>query len=302
MKYPTINCVDRADEGVPRLPDFLIIGEMKCGTTTLWEVLDRHPRVAFPCEKELHYFNRRMGEGRDWYASWFGTANPNQICGEATPDYLFCDGACERIRNEIPEAKFVVILRDPTNRAWSHYWHNVRRGRELLTFEEALEEESVRLQSDDSVTRAHFAYVTRGHYIRRLNEFAKIFGSDRLCVVFLEDLIMDPRSVTLEVCRHLGIDGDEPLHVGNPPRRNRADYPRWPRVSLITSRLMRSVRNNQLIGGPAALLARATRPLRTYSGRSCMEPELEREIRLGFSESDAELADWLGRRVPWRHS
>lgn len=300
MKQFEINHSSLVNQGVKSLPDFMIIGEMKCGTTSLWDILDRHPQIAFPSEKELHYFDRRMELGNSWYASRFSGAGQSQICGEATPDYLFCEGACERIRDAIPTVKLVVVLRDPTARAWSHYWHNVRRGRELLSFGQAIEQEGNRIGAGDAVSRAHFAYVTRGHYIRRLRVFENAFGRDRLCVVFLEDLIANPETVIAGVCRHLGLYADRQVLVHKAPQRNRADYPRWPRVSAVTSRLMRAARYHPLIGTPASLLAKVTRPLRTYSGHGCIQPRLERSIRLGFSDSDVELEDWLGVHVPWR--
>jgi hypothetical protein len=283
-----------------RLPDFLIIGEMRCGTTTLWEMMDQHPLTGFPFEKELHFFDRRASAGLDWYGSHFNDISKALKAGEATPDYLYCSGVCERIKAVLPNVKLIVILRDPTERAWSHYWHNVRRGREPLSFAAALEQEAKRMKHQDDVGRAHFAYVSRGHYIRRLHHYEQVFGRDQLCIVFLEDLVSDPIWEVGRALKHVGLDPVDGIPSAAAPQRNRADYPRWPRLSAITSRLMREVRGNLILGPPASLAATLTRPLRTYSGRVGMPRDLRRSIDESFLQSDLELQDWLGRPVPWR--
>jgi len=285
-----------------RLPDFIIIGEMRCGSTTLWEMLDRHPAVAFPEEKELHFFDDRdgkWGRGVDWYGGLFRHIGRGMAAGEATPDYLFHDGACERIAATVPGAKLLVILRDPKERAWSHYWHNIRRGRETLGFDEAMKAEAGRMASPDVAIRSHFSYVTRGHYVRRLRYFERIVGRDSLSVVFLEDLIADPERCMRQVCAHLGIDAVPEVLTRMPPQRNKADYPRWPALSALTRRMMKGVRGNPLLRLPAEAFAKATRPFRTYSGQTRMDPATRDRLAEVYRASDAELAEWLGREIPW---
>ena len=292
----------KADSTVARLPDFIVIGEMRCGSTTLWEMLDRHPAVAFPEEKELHFFDDRDGRwsrGVDWYADLFKHIAPDVSAGEATPDYLFHEGACERIAATVPGARLLVILRDPKERAWSHYWHNIRRGRETLGFDEAMKAEAGRMESPDVAVRSHFSYVTRGHYVRRLEHFARVFGRDSLRVIFLEELIAEPERCMREVCAHLGIDAVPEVLTCMPPQRNKADYPRWPALSALTRRMMKAVRTNPLLAGPAAAFAKATRPLRTYSGQTRMDPETRARLAELYRGSDVELGAWLGREVPW---
>lgn len=291
-----------ADPATPRLPDFIVIGEMRCGSTTLWEMLDRHPAVGFPEEKELHFFDDRdgkWGRGLNWYAGLFQKIPAGFTCGEATPDYLFHEGACERIASTVPQAKLLVILRDPKERAWSHYWHNVRRGRETLGFDEAMKAEAERMKSPDVAIRSHFSYVTRGHYVRRLKHYAGVFGRDALCVLFLEDLIARPEPCMREVCRHLGIEPLPEVLTSMAPQRNKADYPRWPALSALTRRMMAGVRDHPLLRAPAEAFAKATRPLRTYSGQTRMDPATRDRLREVYRASDEELADWLGREVPW---
>ena len=133
-----------------RLPDFLILGEMKCGSTTLWQLLSKHPRIFFPDEKELHFFNARPDRplSASDYERCFASSDSDHLLGEATPNYLFDEDASVRIHRTIPEARLIAILRDPVMRAWSHYWHNVRRGREPLSFQRALAAEPERIRQN----------------------------------------------------------------------------------------------------------------------------------------------------------
>ena len=199
----------------------------------------------------------------------------------------------------MPGARLLVILRDPKERAWSHYWHNIRRGRETLGFDEAMKAEAGRMESPDVAVRSHFSYVTRGHYVRRLEHFAQVFGRDSLRVIFLEELIAEPERCMREVCAHLGIDAVPEVLTRMPPQRNKADYPRWPALSALTRRMMKAVRTNSLLAGPAAAFAKATRPLRTYSGQTRMDPETRARLAELYRGSDVELGAWLGREVPW---
>jgi hypothetical protein len=310
MTALTITAAIGVEAASIRLPDFLIIGEMRCGTTTLWEMLSAHAQIFFPAEKEVHFFDGRHGRwnrGVDAYAAMFAAAAPGQLCGEATPDYLFHDDACDRIRDVLPGARLVAILRDPAARAWSHYWHNVRRGRETLSFEQALGAEPQRLASGDADRRSHCSYVARGHYLRQLSRYERAFGRDALCVTFLEDLKRAPQAELARVCRHLSlcdvgdVGGDD--EAGIVPERNRAKYPRWPRFNAAAGRAKRWVeRRLPVLAVPARWAAAATRPLRVYSGEARMPVAIRDRLHDEFRDSDAALAGWLGRPVPWRRS
>lgn len=286
----------------PRLPDFLILGEMKCGSTTLWELLSRHPRIYFPEEKELHYFNERPDRAAASlaeYAAWFAAAPPDRLAGEATPNYLFDADAGLRIRETLPDVRLIAILRDPVVRAWSHYWHNVRRGREPLGFEQALDAEPQRLAAD-AVGRLHFSYASRGRYVESLEGYAALFGRERLCVVLLEDLTSRAESVMRQVFAHLGLDPPAELSLA-PSQSNRASYPRWPWLDRGIRRLRRGVLDRHpRLAAPLLALGRRTRAWRTYSGAPQMRPATRARLLEGYAESDAELARWLGREPPWR--
>ncbi len=292
-----------------RRPDFLILGEAKCGSTTLWKLLSRHPRVYFPEEKELHFFasysdfpgfGRLETRGMDAYTQLFAGARIDQICGEATPNYLFDAGACARIRSVLPEARLVAILRDPVERAWSQYWHQVRRGRERLPFEKALEAEEQRLAQGDPDQQSRFSYVARGRYIEGLRRFEGVFSRAGLCVVLLEELRREPQRVLEGLFAHLGLAGPDAPTEWTLPHANKTDFPRWPRLDALTRSLRRwADQAGPGVSVPVRAIGRLTRPLRTYSGAPRVPEATRRALRRTFAESDRQLAEWLGRSLPW---
>lgn len=292
-----------------RLPDFVICGEAKCGTTTLWQMLSRHPQVYFPEEKELHFFSsyadhsgigRYESGGLEHYRALFSGARPEQRCGEATPNYLFDEGACRRMGSVLPAARLVFILRDPIERAWSHYWHQVRRGNERLGFEDALEQEAARMATGDADARQRFSYASRGRYIDGLRRYEQTFSRQALCVVFLEDMRHDAQGVLRQVCAHLGVASDGAAGLTSLPHANKASFPRWPVLDQLTRGLRRwAEARGPAVAGLAKRIGLATRPLRVYSGMPRLREQTRAELRRHFADSDRELGAWLGRTVPW---
>jgi|SRR5690242_3518862 len=120
------------------LPHFLIIGAQRCGTTSLFEYLARHPDVAPPSAKELHFFDSEYHKGDAWYRERFPSLRNGFITGEATPYYIFHPHTPTRVRDWNSKVKLIVLLRNPVDRAYSHYHHEVRLGTESLDFETAL--------------------------------------------------------------------------------------------------------------------------------------------------------------------
>jgi hypothetical protein len=291
-----------------RLPDFLIVGETKCGSTTLWELLRRHPQVFLPERKEIHFFSsysehRAVGrlerDGLDPYRALFAGAQPGQRCGEATPSYLFDEGACERIRSVLPEVRLLAIVREPVARTWSHYWHQVRAGRERLGFEAALAAEVGRIGAGDVDARSHYSYQARGRYVESLLRYAGCFSRAQLCVVFLEELRSDPRAVLARVCAHLGLD-PALLPDAPAPRANRASFRRWPALDRFARRARYHAHARSApLGRLADALDRVSEPLRTRAGLPPLPDALRGQLRTAFAPSDRELARFLERPLPW---
>jgi hypothetical protein len=180
------------------LPTFLIAGAQKCGTSTLVATLRRHPQVQMARPKELHFFDRKLDKGLEWYAEQF-TPDPRQTqWGEASPSYVYDVEARTAMCELLPEAKVVVILRDPAKRAYSHFWHSKRLGFEKLeTFQDALAAEPERMAHGARSDRIRFSYLDRGHYVEQLESLEALKGRDNLHVMLLDDLASD-RIPTLE--------------------------------------------------------------------------------------------------------
>jgi hypothetical protein len=210
---------------------------MRCGTTTLWELLDRHEQVFLPRTKELHFFDDRDGGfagGLATYATHFQSASPDAVCGEFSPSYMFVPGTAERIKRVLPKVRLIAILRDPVERAWSHYWFNVRAGREWLSFDKAIESEHKRLTNADQRRRNWFGYVAVGHYVEQLLEYEKLFSREQLLIVLFEDLSTDPEATMRGVFEHIGVDPivDSRSQV---PWRNRGQRPRWKKTHYLSA-------------------------------------------------------------------
>ena len=115
-----------------RLPDLLVLGTQKGGTSSLRRLLLDHPQLFMAATKEVHFFSKNWDRSIDWYARHFSNAPEGVYCGESTPFYLFHQEAPQRIHNLIPQVKLIVLLRDPVERALSQYFHSVRLGLETL--------------------------------------------------------------------------------------------------------------------------------------------------------------------------
>src|SRR6187200_1451927 len=127
------------------LPDFLVIGAQKAGTTALYAYLRWHPGITGPSWKEVSFFDRHWWRGEAWYRGQFPLRAGGRLVGEASPSYLFHPLAPERARSLVPDAKLIALVRNPVDRAYSQYQHAVALGREPLSFEDALAAEDERL-------------------------------------------------------------------------------------------------------------------------------------------------------------
>ena len=180
-----------------QLPHFLILGTQKGGTTSLHHLLKRHPGIFLPDVKEVHYFSQHSEKPLAWYASHYQEASPIQIRGDITPFYLFHCKAPQRIREALPHAQLIALLRDPVERTLSQYFHARRHGYETLNLEEALEAEHSRLSGAELVVKHaggnHYSYqkhsyVKRSRYDEQLKRYRRFFPEQQLLVLRSEDL------------------------------------------------------------------------------------------------------------------
>ena len=171
-----------------RLPEFLIIGGQRCGTTSLYRYLAAHPSVRAATGKELQYFSLHAGRGERWYRAHFPVRPPGVLSFEASPYYLFDPEVPARVAAALPEARFVALVRDPAERAYSHYLHSVSYGVEPLSFADALDAEPERLRAGGHEARRRFSYAARGRYAEQLARWHAAVGRERVLVLRTEEL------------------------------------------------------------------------------------------------------------------
>ena len=230
------------------LPNFFIIGAPKAGTTSLFNILGKFPGIFPATVKEAGFFNRdeRFYKGLTWYQQkFFDGAAGYPIRMEATPTYLtWSEKTSLRIYEEYPlrELKFAVIFRDPVKRAYSHYWHRVRRGHEDLSFEEAIKAEPERLAAnyDELFSRGdgRYGYFRASCYASRLKPFLDRFNKEQFIFLLTEDLSPEVYQNTLDRLQDfLGISRTQ---IPPPQIANQAFSTRWRWMKVPYSRFNRS--------------------------------------------------------------
>lgn len=184
------------------LPDYLILGAQRAGTTSLYAYLTEHPRVASPLAKEIHFLDYNYARGEAWYRAHFPTRLEKWrgdflATGEGSPYYLFYPHAAWRAKEIMPHAKLIVLLRNPVERAYSQYHHQVRLGLEDLSFEQAVQSEAERLIGefenmilDDqyySFNFQNYSYLARGMYADQLERWFKHFPREQFLILQSEN-------------------------------------------------------------------------------------------------------------------
>src|SRR2546421_6468622 len=190
--------------------DFLVAGAQKSGTTALNYYLNRHPRIALPVKKELHFFDNDelFAGGNVSYEplyEMFRPARPGSIAGENTPIYLYWRPALPRIRDYNPAMKFIVILRNPIERAFSQWNMQRTRGIEPFDFLDAVREEPRRIAASAPKQLRKFSYVDRGRYAEQLERAFRLFPRERFLVIKYEEFRAGQREVVEAVFRFLGL-------------------------------------------------------------------------------------------------
>ncbi len=232
-----------------KLPDFIICGAMKSGTTSLHAMLNQHPGVFIP-QKELHFFDcdnplqhpdfnayaklqwqsHSLNESNNndywlWYQQQFASAEKTQVLGEDSTTYLASPLAAKRIAQQNKKIKLIVMLRQPSKRAYSNYWHLVRSGRAMHSFEDTL------LVNPNSV-------LNRSLYLNQIESYLKYFPKEQIKFVVFEEFIKDKRIVLKELCEFIGVDYNTlPLSAEN-LHENKATYPKYYKLQLLKNRVL----------------------------------------------------------------
>lgn len=260
------------------VPDFMVIGTKRGGTTSMFRYLLMHPGILglYPesrGKKGTEYFFRHLHRGETWWRSHFHTeAHRRRVAerlgyrplgGEASPYYLWDPRIAGRVHAVAPQLKAIALVRDPVDRAWSHYQERIANGVEPLTFADALEREADRTDGEldrmaadpayYSEAHDYYSYRARGLYLPQLHNWLRFFDRDRLLVLRSEDMYADVQGTLDTVSDFLGI----------------------PRHRLPTTRTFNSSR------------------------RSVLDPDIADELAAYFAEPNRELEAFLGRPLHW---
>jgi hypothetical protein len=216
------------------LPNFICPGAQKSATTTLHDILIQHPDIYLPENKETHFFDKdeKYDKGIDFYLNEFYSEIKNEkIIGDITPGYMFFEDSVERIYNTLGDnIKIIFMLRNPIERAYSHYWMSYRRTYENKTFEKAIELEKGRIKKD-YFNRSHYSYIERGYYARQIKRFLEFFPKENMKFVIFEYFINDTENSIEDVLSFLDLDYDYYLKLNK--KSNAAFLPKFRKVTEL---------------------------------------------------------------------
>jgi hypothetical protein len=288
-----------------RLPDFLIIGAAKAGTTTLYEYLCRYPNIYMSTPKEIEFFASRNDEnyakGIDWYASFFSEAKTDQICGEASARYTTWPGfpySAERIGKLLPKVKLIYIMREPVARSYSHYMQNIKYDQNILHKLEVPEtfEENIK----------HSYYLDASNYMLQIEQYLQFFSKESFLFLLMDDLIKNPAETLSQICQFLGVDSGIDLVQENLVTANVSQkHNYW----FLRSRMTEPLKKIPGLASLASLFPQKVRDsayelLKKFPYKESMEkkyipqpmlPETRQMLLEKFREPNQKLAEFLNR-------
>ena len=288
------------------LPNFMCIGAAKSGTTSLYDILMQHSDIFLPSFKEPHFFDipSVYQNGIEWYKKTYFQSVKNEKCiGDFTPTYLFEERAPERILNDLGvNMKFIIILRNPVDRAYSHYLHSNRDEHENLSFKEALSLEKSRVNEKDYLSYLRLSYSGQGMYCQMLTRYFKFFPKDNFLIINFEEEFVSQRESTInKIFNFLELDY-EVLDINlssNKASKAKSTWLKkvmkktgWWRV--LIKRMIPSLKIRQIIKNR---IQRANITTFTPSKLSSLE---KRELfNLFFKDDVGELELLLNKRMNW---
>ena len=236
-------------------PDFIVIGVQRGGTTSLYNYLTEHPAIASASMKEVHFFDNNYQRGINWYQGQFPTSMQKYYnttlhkqfftTGEASPYYLFHPHTAKRAAEAVPQTKLIVLLRNPVERTYSHYYHEVELGHERLSFMDALDQEEARTRDETekmqraehyySYNHQHYTYVARGKYAEQLENWFRYFPREQFLIIKSEDFYEKPHAIMQETFDFLGVPAS--MHKKQP-----GDYKTYNNSKYGESKLSPEVR------------------------------------------------------------
>jgi hypothetical protein len=286
-------------------PNFFIVGAPKAGTTSLYAYLAQHPQVFMPAVKEPQFFAQiepsdefrylveSIGD-RSGYLRLYRKAGSYAAVGDASPSYLWHPEVPARIKRVVPDARIIIALRDPIERAHSHYLAEFREGAEHLPFHAALRSDLRRSRKGPGISHM---YVELGQYAVQVKRYVESFGTERVHVLLFDDLRRSAHEALGSICRFLGLDAVRANRIDTGRVHNGFTEPRWQWTRRISGRrwarrlgqtvVPRSVGSfifDRILNKPGA------KPRIDPRARDLLRPIYEPEIR--------ELEAMLGKRLP----
>ena len=294
------------------LPNFMCIGAAKSGTTTLYDLLRQHPDVYAPSFKEPHYFDipSNYCNGIDWYDNtYFNSVKQQKVIMDFTPSYLYEINAAKRIFTSLgKDVKFLVILRNPVDRAFSHYLHSKRDEYELEGFLKALSKEEFRINAarlkDDYLSELRCSYVSQGCYYSMISKYLEYFPIEQFLFIHFEQEFVANRTASIKkIFSFLGIDYIPELNYNlksNPAsiakfiwiKRLLKSSGWWRSIikALIPSLKFRQILKNKI--QRASIISFTPKPLNTV--------QKEEIYQLYFVEEINKLEQLLNRKMNWK--
>ncbi len=301
---------EQSTQATGRLPDFIIIGAMKSGTTSLFQLLERHPKLFMCTPKEPQYFSRDpvYARGEAWYRSLYAGAREDQLCGEASTCYTrwphFGDAA-GRIVQAVPDVRMIYLMRHPVDRSYSHYGHLVQESRmkrrgPVGTLEEALEEIG--------------EIIDASLYLFQMEQYLKHFSREQFLLLTLDDMKKDPAATLEQVQTFLGLEPMDLLAAGKVKANKWGELQARDRLLRMTNRIRHAPVVSQVASALPKSWRRKTRSAMTASPAAVslmrltlrkqkrelegLTPEMRQRLLERFAEPTRQLEDFLGRKLP----
>lgn len=286
-------------------PDFFLLGAAKAGTTSLHYWLSQHPGICMSEPKEPFFFEAEYERGLEYYRNkYFRHCEGKRLLGDARHRNLYLSYVPARIHASCPDAKFIAVLRDPVERAYSHWWHWYRLGEEQLPFREAIVADAQRIAAGRGVSTPdeiaayvrgigasgrgpHRTYLDSGYYAEQLERYFRLFPRDRFRIVLFERMIAGPAAICHDVCRLLGIDDGARVRIDFSMKNSHGRL-RWRFArTAIAARFADASRTD-----PAWLFSGAR--WKQLLARPPMEAETREWLRAHYRPHNARLAELLG--------
>jgi len=194
----------------PPLPEFIIAGPQKCATTWLYDCLYEHPDVYLPETDSIHYFDMNYEKGDQWYREFFSGYDGEALVGEETPSYIRDEATPRRIAETISDAKIIFIVRNPIDRAFSHYWHEKSKEKITFEFEEVFGNYDL-----------YQNWVVPGFYTRHFQRYEAHLRRNQFKILFFEDLVADQQAYLNEVYDFLDLSEYTPSVLGEKSNEGR---------------------------------------------------------------------------------